>query len=36
MDEFMAFVPKSQHRILIKRIIKEELARADLKAQVSA
>lgn len=37
IDEFMAVVRKSGHRLLIKRIIKEELARADLhvEAQVS-
>ncbi|KAK2555439.1 hypothetical protein P5673_022774 [Acropora cervicornis] len=29
----MAVVPKSGHRLLIKRIIKEELTRADLEAQ---
>ena len=35
MDEFMAVVPKSGHRLLIKRITKEEQAREDLEAQVS-
>ncbi|KAK2565280.1 hypothetical protein P5673_011236 [Acropora cervicornis] len=33
IDEFMAVVPKSGHRLLIKRIIKEERPRADLEAQ---
>ena len=32
IDEFMAVVPKSGHRLLIKRIIKEALGRADLEA----
>ena len=35
VKEFMAVVPKSGHRLLIKRIITEELAKADLEAQVS-
>ncbi|XP_068678805.1 BRCA1-associated protein-like isoform X5 [Montipora foliosa] len=30
IDKFMAVVPKSGHRLLIKRIIIEDLARADL------
>ena len=30
MDEFMAVVPKSGHRLLIKRIIKEEQASAEI------
>ena len=36
VDEFKAVVPKSGHRLLIKRIIKEELTKADLEAQVSS
>ena len=36
VDEFKAVVPKSGHRLLIKWIIKEELTKADLEAQVSS
>ena len=36
VHEFKEVVPKSGHRLLIKRIIKEELANADLEVRVSS